>query len=69
MKAYLSFTLPEDEMEHYYALNGSKYYICLQDIDEWLRSLSKYENKKLVKIDEVRGFIRDCLSSRDLSLS
>lgn len=59
MKAILEFNLPEEAEDHLHALNGIKYKIALDELDEWLRKLSKYEDKRGVKIDDVREKLRE----------
>jgi hypothetical protein len=59
VRATLTFDLPEEREDLMDALNGSHYRSALEDIDQRLRSLSKYGGKARVDIDEVRGWIRD----------
>jgi hypothetical protein len=42
MKATLEFNLPEDQAEFDLAVNGSKMYSVLWDMDQWLRAQYKY---------------------------
>jgi hypothetical protein len=42
MKATLEFNLPEDQAEFELAVNGSKMYSVLWDMDQWLRAQYKY---------------------------
>ncbi len=53
MRVTLSFKLPEEHL----AINGSKYYLILQDLDDKLRSMIKYENKQKIDIQNVRDLI------------
>ncbi len=45
MKARLEFNLPADSEEHKSALNGSRYLAMLDDMDNYLRSELKYNDK------------------------
>ena len=42
MKAILEFNLPEDNVEFQLATNASKWYSVAWDIDQYLRSQTKY---------------------------
>lgn len=42
MKAILEFNLPEDQMEFDLATNGSKWSLCMWELDQHLRSQTKY---------------------------
>ncbi len=48
-KAYLMFNLDNfiDREEHENALNGSKYKIMLDDMDNWFRSKLKYSSDEI----------------------
>jgi hypothetical protein len=59
MKAYLSFRLPEEREEFELAQRAGAAEIVLEDIDDYLRDLFKYENKELISIEELRTFIHD----------
>lgn len=54
MKGYLSFSLPEEREEFETAQQGSGFKFALQDYDNWLRNLAKYEDKETVTIEEAR---------------
>jgi hypothetical protein len=43
MKATLTFNLPEDYEEYKLAVNGSHYHYVIQQMDERLRCMNKYE--------------------------
>jgi hypothetical protein len=66
MRATLSFKLPEEGVEHYYALNGADMAFAIQEFQNWLRALDRYEGKSEVKIDEVRDKLSEILRERDL---
>jgi hypothetical protein len=42
MKATLEYELPEDQIEFDMAINGHKMHSVLWDLDQWLRSKTKY---------------------------
>ena len=42
MKAILEFNLPEDNIEYELVNNAGKMYSVLWDMDQWLRSNTKY---------------------------
>ena len=46
MKAILEFNLPEDKENFDFANNGFNYYMALCEMDEWLRSEYKYNDKE-----------------------
>ena len=46
MKATLEFNLPEDKENFEFANNGFNYYMALCEMDEWLRSEYKYNDKE-----------------------
>lgn len=66
MKAILEFNLPEEAAEHKLALDGGKWMAVCSDIDQWLRSMEKYENRNTVSVSEVRSRIREELGSYGL---
>jgi hypothetical protein len=42
MNATLNFNLPEDDREFRMAITGKSMYTVLRELDEWLRSKTKY---------------------------
>ena len=46
MKAILEFNLPEDQERFDFANNGFNYYMALSEMDQWLRSEYKYNDKE-----------------------
>ena len=46
MKAILEFNLPEDQERFDFANNGFNYYMALSEMDQWLRSEYKYNEKE-----------------------
>lgn len=66
MKAILEFNLPEEEDNHLYALNGIKYSIVIDELDNWLRAKVKYEDQETIGIDEVREYLNNLKIERNL---
>ena len=64
-KATLEFNLPEEKEEFDTAYKGHIYKQTIEELDNWLRALSKYEDKEQVYIDAVRSKIREI--ERDLN--
>jgi cupin superfamily acireductone dioxygenase involved in methionine salvage len=58
----LEFQLPEEREEFELAQNGHKYKFALNDFDNWLRGLAKYEDKDVVSINEARDKLRELVS-------
>lgn len=67
MKAILEFNLPEEKIDHEYALKGHLAFIVLDEIDTYLRDLYKHQNKKQVSIEKLRDFINIQMSERGIS--
>lgn len=44
------------------AQNGGKYRDVIDSLDEWLRTKYKYENKKSIKIEDVRAKINELMN-------
>lgn len=65
-KIYLEFQLPEDEESFEYAKNGILYSIVIDELDNWLRNKSKYEDQEIITIEEVRLKLRQLMSERNL---
>ena len=70
MKAVLEFSLPEESEEHMYAVNGIKYAIAIDEVDNKLRAKLKYEelsDEQIHAFEAVRVMIREAL--QDLPLN
>jgi len=71
MKAILEFNLPDDDSEFTFATKGSKYYVALWDIDQWLRARIKYDDtvtgEQYEAYEKTREELRDIMSSRGVS--
>lgn len=71
MKATLEFNLPEEQQEHYDAVNGGTYKHCLTEIDYQLRSWTKYGNEFTTPEEALlaaRDFLWQCIRDNDLVL-
>jgi hypothetical protein len=68
MKAILEFNMPEDREDHKYALHGIEYAIILEELDNWLRNMFKYEDKVKIDIEVVRSKIYELLKERNLEI-
>jgi len=66
-KVILEFNLPEDKEELYYNQHGFDYSIVIEDLLDWLRTKTKYEDQDTIQIDEVRSKIVELLKERDLT--
>lgn len=62
MEAILKFSLPEDEEQFNIATHAQDFYFILFELDNWLRDLSKYQEKKDISIEEVRDKIYSLLN-------
>jgi hypothetical protein len=60
-KAYLKFELPQETDEFELAQNGGKYKAALDDFDNWLRAMDKYENKRSVTVKDAREKLRELM--------
>ena len=67
MKATLKFDLPEEAFEHRLALDGGKWMQVCHELDQWLRSLEKYQDRDSVKVAEVRSRIHEEMESSGLN--
>lgn len=68
MKVILEFDLPEETDLYQHAMNGTRYLYVLQELDNELRSLVKYENKEVISIEKVRDLIRSLSDERGVTL-
>ena len=59
MKGILVFKLPEEQDAFDDAQKGTSYLCALEDMDNWLRQLSKYTDQETVTIDEARQKLRE----------
>jgi hypothetical protein len=66
VKAILEFILPEEHSEYDLANEAVDWYCVVWDLDQWLRGLSKYENKETIGVDEVRDKIGEFMDDKGL---
>jgi hypothetical protein len=71
MKATLEFNLPEDQQEHYDAINGSTFKYCLQEMDEQLRGWRKYGHQfkdAEEALEKAREYLHQLIHDNDVVL-
>jgi hypothetical protein len=69
MKATLEFTLPEDQQEHYDAINGSTFKYCLQEMDGQLRGWRKYGHQfkdAEEALEKAREYLHQLIHDNDI---
>lgn len=69
MQATLNFQLPEETDEHFQAVNGAKAFCCLDDLDNHLRGILKYQERPVeeAKIyQEIRDKLRELRSEWEI---
>jgi len=72
-KLKLEFDTIEEQEEYYNAINGSSYRYLLQDLDNWLRDVTKHNSynntpEEQEFADKVRDKIYDLLKEETLKL-
>lgn len=72
MKAVLEFNLPEDQQEFELATKGMKFWSILWDLDQSLRSKTKYASDDLPQdkydaYQEIREELRELMSENMIS--
>jgi hypothetical protein len=71
MKATLEFNLPEEQAEHYNAINGSTFRYCLEELDQELRNWLKHGHVFEDPTDAlaaVRKVLHDLIHDNDIVL-
>lgn len=71
MTATLTFTLPEEQEEFYFAAKGADWRCVLEDLDGYLRGRLKYEDLPQdadKALDEARQKLHELVVERGLSL-
>ena len=73
MKAILEFNLHEDEHDFDCAVNGSKWMSAMWDLDQWLRSQTKYAPDTMSSdthkaFEECREKLHEILNEEGLKL-
>ena len=65
-KAMLSFTLPEERLEHLEAVHARHAFSVLYELDNWLRGLIKHDGASQYTAarlaEEVRDRVREALA-------
>ena len=64
VRAVLEFDLPEDQGDFLIASNAMDWALVVNEMDEWLRSKIKHEDKDY---QEVRDWLSDALAYRNLT--
>ena len=72
-KLKLEFDTTTEQEEYYNAINGDKYRYLLQDLDNWLRDITKYNSYKNTPEEQnfaskVRDRLRELLEEETLKL-
>ncbi len=72
MKVILEFNLPEDRDEHTLVVNAQNMYSVLWDIDQKMRSISKYNSENqseevIDAIDKLREDFWDIMTDNNIS--
>ena len=72
MKAILEFNLPDDQQDFDLAINGMKFWSVLYDLDQSLRTKTKYAPDSLPQdkydaYQEIREELRELMSNNDIS--
>jgi hypothetical protein len=67
-KVMLLFRTPEENQELAAAQQGMALSCAFWDLDNWLRDLSKYQDKTRVDISDVRSKIREVLTNHEITV-
>ena len=72
MKAILEFNLPDDQQDFDLAVSGMKFWSVLYDLDQSLRTKTKYASDDLPQekydaYQEIRDELRELMSDNNLS--
>lgn len=73
MKATLEFNLPEDNDQYQATIKAVDYYLALFDMREFLRSVMKYNIRKLSEdqlktVEYIQSKFIDILDGKDINL-
>lgn len=72
MKVILEFSLPEEQNDYNYAMNGAQYIFAIQDFDNHLRNQLKYnENlneEQCHQLEQIRAKLYECLNERGVTV-
>jgi hypothetical protein len=69
--AKLIYRLPEEKEEYELAFNGAKYKYAIDELDNWLRNILKYndgniEKAKIKVLQEVRNKLWEIINDSDV---
>ncbi len=72
MKAILEFNLPDDQTEFDLAISGNKFWNVLYELDQELRTKTKYASDDLPQdkydaYQEVRDLLRELMTENNIS--
>jgi hypothetical protein len=72
MKAILEFNLPDDQQDFNLAISGMKFWSVLYDLDQSLRTKTKYAPDSLPQdkydaYQEIRNELRELMSDNNIS--
>jgi hypothetical protein len=73
MKATIEYNLPEDKVEFDCAIDGVKWMSAMWDLDQWLRSQTKYAPDTMSSdthkaFEECREKLHEILNEEELKL-
>ncbi len=68
MTATLTFQLPEEQDEFQTAVDGAKWRLTVQEMDEWLRVKVKHSEGDVSNYDEAREMLHELLAGNGLSI-
>lgn len=60
-KVILEYNLPEESEEYELAMNGSKYHSILWELQNYARTLRKYDERKVLPKEEIVNKIYELL--------
>jgi hypothetical protein len=63
----LKFELPKDKYDYRNAIEGHLWRRVVEDLDNYLRDMYKYQDKRKIKIKELRNKIYELMTDSNLS--
>jgi len=66
-KITFEFNLPEEDSEFEACANARNLATILWDLDQWLRSEQKYNDRESIPVDELRDKLREMISEAGMS--
>jgi len=66
-KITFEFNLPEEDSEFEACANARNLATILWDLDQWLRSEQKYNDRESIPVDEIRDKLREMISEAGMS--